>query len=85
MPGVEYVTGCRECLGLTDESRQRHKCLDWAGAVGGTRKYAPDRLGRYRPRSIYTKLRAAYVFQASCARALPGHFEKPDPSEYGRP
>ncbi|MBZ9750718.1 hypothetical protein K7W42_07575 [Deinococcus sp. HMF7604] len=72
----QHVTGCRACLGLTDESQQRHKCLDWAGAVDGSRKYAPDRLGWYRPRSPYTVARAAYVFRASCARALPGFFEK---------
>lgn len=73
----QHVTGCRVCLGLTDESRQRHKCLDWAGAVGGARKYSPDRLGWYRPRSPFTAARAAYVFRASCARALPGFFDKP--------
>jgi hypothetical protein len=38
MPG-DLVTGCRACLGLTDEARQRHKCLDWAGAVIGSRPY----------------------------------------------
>ena len=57
------VTGCRVCLGLTDFSKQRRGCLDWARAVQD---------GHYRARSWITIHRANRVFHASFARAFRG-------------
>ena len=66
-PG-EMVTGCRVCLGLTDEARQRHKCLDWCGAVMGSRPYREGRRGVYQRRSEATFHRANSCFMASSGR-----------------
>lgn len=66
------VTGCRVCLGLTDQSRQRHKTLDWATAVMGEREYKADPSGRYRTRSYWAIHKARHVFNASFARAFRG-------------
>lgn len=77
------LAGCRECLGLTDEARQRHGCPDWAGHVLGHRV---DRQGTpYRARAWgAARSRALYVFQASAARALPGYFPRPSrPERWG--
>lgn len=77
------LAGCRECLGLTDEARQRHGCPDWAGHVLGHRV---DRQGTpYRARAWgAARERASYVFQASAARALPGYFPRPSrPERWG--
>jgi len=62
------VVGCRACLGLTDASRQRHKCLDWASAVLGERPYRVTRAGVYRRRSLGAVERAHRVTMASFAR-----------------
>ena len=70
-PG-ELVTGCRVCLGLTDEARQRHKCLDWAGAVMGSRPYPEGRRGVYQRRSEATFDRADRCFIASSDRLFRG-------------
>lgn len=72
-PG-EPVTGCRVCLGLTDESRQTHKTLSWVGAVDGSRPFAPDRYGRYRVRSEVTRWRAQGVMMASLRRVFGKEF-----------
>ena len=66
------AVGCRSCLGLTDESRQRHKCLDWAGAVLGLREYAPGKQGRYQRRGESSTARAHRVDIAAVGRALRG-------------
>jgi hypothetical protein len=50
------IVGCRSCLGLTDQSRQQHKTLEWCGAVLGERPYGHD--GHYRARSGRAKTRA---------------------------
>ncbi|WP_339095030.1 hypothetical protein ACINK0_03045 [Deinococcus sp. VB343] len=78
----EPLTGCRECLGLTDEARQRHKCPDWAGHVLAG---PGDRRKPYKARAWgAARERALYVFQASAARALPGYFPKPSrPERWG--
>lgn len=68
------VTGCRVCLGLTDESRQTHKTLSWVGAVDGSRPFTPDRYGYYRRRSEVTRWRAHGVMLASMRRAFGGRF-----------
>jgi hypothetical protein len=68
----QAVTGCRVCLGLTDESRQSHKCLHWASAVLGQRPYKVDPCGRYRRRGVMTHERAHRVFMASFGRAFKG-------------
>lgn len=72
------LAGCRECLGLTDESRQRHKCPDWAGALLGARPYKEGRRGVYHARTWgAARERALYHMQAGCARALPAFFDRP--------
>ena len=58
------VVGCRSCLGLTDESRQRHKTADWAGAVLEMRKYAPGKHGLYQRRGEGSIERAHRLFMA---------------------
>lgn len=81
----QHIAGCRECLGLTDESRQRHKCLDWASAVLEQRPYTASRRGRYQARQWSAAgERALYVFQAGAARSLPGYMPKPSrPERWG--
>jgi hypothetical protein len=76
------LTGCRECLGLTDASRQRHGCPDWAGHVLAQRV---DTRKPYRARAWGAAHdRALYVSRASAARALPGYFPKPSrPERWG--
>lgn len=69
---VSVATGCRTCLGLTDQSRQRHKTLDWATAVMGDRVYKADPSGVYRSRSWLTVHKAHLIFNASFARAFRG-------------
>lgn len=78
----EPLTGCRECLGLTDEARQRHKCPDWAGHVLAG---PGDRRKPYKARAWgAARERALYVFGAGCARSLPGYFQKPSrPERWG--
>lgn len=68
----EPLTGCRECLGLTDESRQRRGTLDWASAVRGERPYKGNRQGRYMPRSWVTVHKANRVTINGLTRALRG-------------
>lgn len=68
----DLLTGCRDCLGLTDESRQRHKCLDWASARLGQRPYKGGRRPWYEGRSVYSHARAHRVFMASFGRAFKG-------------
>ena len=68
----EPLTGCRECLGLTDESRQRRGCLDWASAVRGDRPYKGNRQGRYMAWSWLTKHKADRVTVNGLGRALRG-------------
>ncbi|MDV6376097.1 hypothetical protein [Deinococcus arenicola] len=69
---AQPVTGCRVCLGLTDESRQSHKCLHWASAVMGERAYTADPSGRYRQRGFMTHERAYEIYMASFRRGLRG-------------
>lgn len=76
LPRGQYVMGCRDCLGLTDASRQRHKCLEWSSAVLGQRSYKEGRRGWYQTRGRYggfmTRERAHRVFMASFGRAFKG-------------
>lgn len=69
LEGVPMI-GCRSCLGLTDESRQRHKCLDWAGAVHHWRPFAGTRWGRYSIRGKRTRERALRATLAACRGLL---------------
>lgn len=69
---AQPVTGCRACLGLTDESRQTHKCLGWATAVMEQRPDKTDPSGRYRRRGFMTHERAYGVYVASIGRAFKG-------------
>lgn len=69
---AQPVTGCRACLGLTDESRQTHKCLGWASAVMEQRPYRADPSGRYRRRGFMTHERAYEIYMASFRRAFKG-------------
>lgn len=69
---AQPVTGCRVCLGLTDESRQSHKCLHWASAVIGQRTYQEGRRGWYQRRGHATHERAFRVYMASYGRAFRG-------------
>ncbi|MGI8747081.1 MAG: hypothetical protein ACR2J4_01835 [Deinococcus sp.] len=71
LPG-RMMVGCRACLGLTDASRQRHKCLDWASAVLGERPYRVTRAGVYRRRGWRSIERAHRVTMASYGRAFRG-------------
>lgn len=70
-PG-HHVIGCRDCLGLTDESRQRRGCLDWASAVRGERPYPEGRRGYYQSRSWLTQHKASLVYVRSLQRTLKG-------------
>ena len=66
-PG-HLVIGCRACLGLTDMSRQRHKCLDWATAALGEQFYSPARGAMYKRCSWRTIERAHRVTMTSFGR-----------------
>lgn len=58
------LLGCRVCLGLTDHSRQRHKTLDWAGALLGWQTEPYNRR-----RGTRSAARADHVLRQATARA----------------
>ena len=74
------VTGCRVCLGLIDQSRQRHKTLDWASAVLGQRTYSEGKDGRYQRRGWGSRDRAYDLYMSSFARVF-GSLGIPMPGE----
>jgi hypothetical protein len=67
--GVAYsnLTGCmvacQECLGLTNASRSRHKCLDQDGAILGCQ---PN--NQVRTNSVLARLRAHHRFMRHLAK-----------------
>lgn len=72
VPG-QPVTGCRQCLGLTDESRQRHKTIGWADAVLGEQPYGPAPTLRYSPRGGKSVERAQAVITAKFGERFTAH------------
>lgn len=74
VPG-QVVTGCRECLGLTDHSRQSHKTPSWASAVLQQRPYKQGKNGRYAYRGAAT-LERAYNLETRSWERLNGRLEK---------